>query len=81
MKYVQYQPKDLNDHYHAFNSDNMQYFESLKYFLLKTLNVKGDILEFGVGRGRSLIATCYLINEYKLNKKFIAFDSFTFTCS
>ena len=69
-------PKDLSDFYHAFNSTNIQYFESLKKFLLLTRNIKGEILEFGVGRGRSLIATCHIIHQYKLKKKFTAFDSF-----
>ena len=76
MKYSMMQPQDLNDYYHVLNSDNIQYYESLKKFLLLTHKVKGDILEFGIGRGRSLIVTCHLINEYKIKKKFIAFDSF-----
>ena len=76
MKYSMKQPKDLNDYYHSFNSDNIQYYESLKNFLSLSLKAKGDILEFGIGRGRSLIATCHLINELKIKKKLIAFDSF-----
>ena len=76
MKYAIKQHKKLNDYFHAFNSDNIQYYESLKYFLLKTKKIKGNILEFGVGRGRSMIATCHIINEYNINKKYFAFDSF-----
>ena len=67
---------NLSDFFHAFNSDNLQYYDSIKFYLSKTLKVKGDILEFGIGRGRSLIAICHLINEFKIKKKFIAFDSF-----
>ncbi len=76
MKYAMKQPKDLNDYYHSFNSDNIQFYESLKFFLILSLEAKGHILEFGIGRGRSLIAICHLINELKIKKKLIAFDSF-----
>jgi hypothetical protein len=41
-----------------------------------TKKVKGDILEFGIGRARSTIALCHLIHENKLKKNFLAFDSF-----
>ena len=77
MKYSMNQPYELNDYFHAFNSDNLQYYESLKYFLLQTKKIKGDILEFGVGRARSVITTCHLINENKINKNYLAFDSFS----
>jgi hypothetical protein len=76
MRYKIKQHKNLNDYFHAFNSNNIQYYDSLKYFLLKTKKVKGDILEFGIGRGRSMIATCHIMNEYNINKKYFAFDSF-----
>lgn len=76
MKYAMKQNKNLSDYFHAFNSDNIQYYDSIKKYLLLTKNVKGDILEFGVGRGRSLIALCHLINEYKFKKKLYGFDSF-----
>ena len=65
MKYSMTHPKDLSDFYHAFNSTNIQYFQSLKKFLLLTRNIKGEILEFGVGRGRSLIVICHIIHQYK----------------
>jgi hypothetical protein len=77
MKYSMKQPYELNDYFHAFNSDNLQYYESLRYFLLQTKKIKGDILEFGVGRARSVITTCHLINENKIKKKYLAFDSFS----
>ena len=70
------QHPELSDYFHAFNSGNIQYYDSLKNYLLKTTNIKGSILEFGIGRARSVITTCHLINEYKIKKKFIAFDSF-----
>jgi hypothetical protein len=76
MKYSINQHSKLDDYFHAFNSDNIQYYESLKYFLLKTKKVEGDILEFGIGRGRSMIATCYLMHEHNIYKKYFAFDSF-----
>jgi O-methyltransferase len=76
MKYSMIQHPELSDYFHAFNSENIQYYDSLKNYLLKTTNIKGSILEFGIGRARSVITTCHLINEYKIKKKFIAFDSF-----
>lgn len=77
MKYSMKQHKDLNDYFHAFNSENLQYYDSIKKNLELVKNVKGDILEFGIGRGRSLITICHIINEYKLKKNFYAFDSFS----
>lgn len=71
-----FQHPELNDYFHAFNSENIQYYDSLKNYLPKTVNVKGSILEFGIGRARSVITTCHLINEYKIKKNYIAFDSF-----
>lgn len=71
-----FQHPELNDYFHAFNSENIQYYDSLKNYLPKTINVKGSILEFGIGRARSVITTCHLINEYKIKKNYIAFDSF-----
>lgn len=76
MIYEMFQHPKLNDYFHAFNSENIQYYDSLKKYLLKTIDVKGSILEFGVGRARSVITTCHLINEYKIKKNYIAFDSF-----
>ena len=76
MIYEMFQHPELNDYFHAFNSENIQYYDSLKNYLPKTVNVKGSILEFGIGRARSVITTCHLINEYKIKKNYIAFDSF-----
>lgn len=76
IRYYQKLPKDISDYYHIFNSHNIQHFEALKRYLVKTRFVKGDILEFRVDRGKSLIIICYLIKELKLNKEFIAMDSF-----
>ena len=74
--YKMFQEPELNDYFHAFNSENIQCYDSLKNSLLKTIKVKGSILEFGIGRARSVITTCHLINEYKIKKNYIAFDSF-----
>ena len=76
MKYSMKQHKNLNDYFHAFNSENIQYYDSIKKYLELVKNVKGDILQFGIGRGRSLIAICHIINEHKFKKNFYAFDSF-----
>jgi len=76
MKYAMKQHPKLNDFFHAFNSDNIQYYDSIKNFLLKTKYINGDILEFGIGRARSVITTCHLINENRIKKRYIAFDSF-----
>jgi len=41
-----------------------------------TANIRGDIVEFGVGRGRSLLILCYLLSQMRSKKKLYAFDSF-----
>lgn len=77
MKYNMIQRKNLkSDYYHFFNSENIQYYDSIKKYMTMTKNVKGEILEFGIGRGRSSIAICHIINELNMKKKFIGFDSF-----
>ena len=57
-------PQDVNDYYHCFNS-----VMSLMLFiggLFEIINdIKGDIVECGVGRGRSLITIWQLIDLKK----------------
>ncbi len=76
MRLHQIQNKKLDFKFHLFNSDNMQTLLSFYNLLNKTSKVKGDIVEFGIGRGRSLIILCYLLRELNLKKKLFAFDSF-----
>ena len=66
----------LNDYFHSFNSDNIQYFNSIQKYIKQTKNIKGNIVECGIGRGRSLICLCYLKKELNLKKEIYAFDSF-----
>ena len=42
----------------------------------KTLKVEGDILEFGVFKGNSLIRFATFRDMYNLNKTIIGFDAF-----
>tara|TARA_Y100000768_G_C23977783_1_gene684001 strand:- start:340 stop:1068 length:729 start_codon:yes stop_codon:yes gene_type:complete len=75
------QPKDLKDYYHNFNRPNilnviywMRYFDLIK-------NIEGDIIECGVGRGRSLITLMTLNKLFSeinpsLKRKIIGLDSF-----
>jgi hypothetical protein len=51
-------PKNVDDFYHIFNSNNLlnaiywwEYFREINFN-----EVEGDIVECGVGRGRSLIS-------------------------
>lgn len=77
MRYEIKQHKKLNDYFHSFNFENLQYYDSLLKYLNLTNKVKGDIVECGIGRGRSLIATLYILNKLKSKKKVFAFDSFS----
>ena len=76
MKFSLKQNKNVDDHFHIFNSENIQTAISFEKLLNKCKNIKGDIIEFGVGRGRSLIVLSYLLSQMKSKKKFYAFDSF-----
>lgn len=75
--------KEVNDYYHILNSSNILnvYYWSIYFNLIK--NIKGDIVECGVGRGRSLI-TLLSLNRYyesisnnKIRRKIYALDSFS----
>ena len=47
-------------------------------FIKKNHNkIKGDIFEFGVFRGSSLLSTALFIKKFKFKKKVIGFDSFS----
>jgi hypothetical protein len=50
----------------------LNHYELIKKFS----NIKGDIFEFGIFKGTSLIRNLSFINHLKLNKKLIAFDAF-----
>ena len=76
MRLHQVQNKKLDFKFHLLNSDNMQTLLSLENLLKKVSNVEGDIIEFGVGRGRSLIVISYLLSQLNIKKKMYAFDSF-----
>ena len=83
MRLHQVQNKKLDFKFHLLNSDNMQTLLSLENLLKKVSNVEGDIIEFGVGRGRSLIVISYLLSQLNVKKNcmhLIAFkvlDQFT----
>tara|TARA_Y200000002_G_scaffold95724_1_gene77360 strand:- start:9564 stop:10274 length:711 start_codon:yes stop_codon:yes gene_type:complete len=75
--------KEVNDFYHILNSSNILnvYYWTVYFDLIK--NIKGDIVECGVGRGRSLI-TLLSLNRYyesvsrkKIKRKIFALDSFS----
>lgn len=76
MKFSQKQNKNVNDHFHIFNSENIQTVISFEKLLNDCKNINGDIIEFGVGRGRSLVVLSYLLSKIKSKKKLYAFDSF-----
>ena len=76
-------PNDLNDFYHLYNSSNIlnaiywwEYFREINFH-----EINGDIVECGVGRGRSLITLAtinnFISNAYDVEKRRIfALDSF-----
>lgn len=74
--------KEVSDYYHILNSSNILnvYYWTVYLELIK--NIKGDIVECGVGRGRSLITLLSLnryyesISKNKIKRKIYALDSF-----
>ena len=76
-------PSDLSDYYHLYNSSNIlnvvywwEYFREINFH-----EIEGDIVECGVGRGRSLITLASInrlvSNYYGVKKrKIFALDSF-----
>lgn len=58
---------------HGFNRE-MALTRAMEY--ARNCRLEGDYLEFGVWRGRTFAAACYLARRSKLNMKFYAFDSF-----
>ena len=74
-------PKEVSDYWHIFNSSNILNIIYWEKFFELTKNVTGSIVEFGVGRGRSLISICVLESYYRTlksykKKKIIGLDSF-----
>jgi hypothetical protein len=57
-------PKDVNDYYHVFNKSNILNVIYWKMYLDMIEGIPGDIVECGVGRGRSLISILAHL-EYK----------------
>jgi hypothetical protein len=76
------QPKELNDYFHCYNSNNVLNVIYWWKFFEMILSVQGDIVECGVGRGRSLITITSLCNYLELSgspiqrRKIFALDSF-----
>ena len=75
------QPSSVSDYHHCLNSSNILNVIYWWEYFQKTSSVDGDIVECGVGRGRSLI-TLMSINSLVANiktdysKKIYALDSF-----
>lgn len=75
-------PKDVNDYYHCYNSSNILNVLYWWKFFEMTADIEGDIVECGVGRGRSLISILSLnrfietSNEKTYSRKVFALDSF-----
>ena len=52
-------------------------FLKLSEILLKTKNVKGDIIEFGIWNGNNLFTIKKISDYYDLKKKIYGFDNFS----
>ena len=59
-------------------SDNERLTKIINHYELikKYKNIKGDIFEFGIFKGTSLIRTLHFVKFLKLNKKVYGFDAF-----
>lgn len=74
-------PKSVDDYYHIFNSSNALNVIYWWEFFKKIKNVKGDIVECGVGRGRSLITLSAInkltsLSDQHDERRIFALDSF-----
>lgn len=76
MKISQKHPKNVDFIYHLLNLSNIQKVIDIYEVLNLTKNIKGDIIECGVGRGRSLLIIEHLNFLLKIKKRILAFDSF-----
>lgn len=75
------QPTDVSDYYHVYNKSNALNSFYWSTFLRMIEDVSGDIVECGVGRGRSLISILSLLELFQLegmhlDRKVFALDSF-----
>ncbi len=61
---------------HPFNLTNAAKFLYLKRMLDIVHNIKGDIVECGVGRGRSVLMLAFLTHDEGSRRKIWGFDSF-----
>ena len=61
------------DNYNKKDSIFFNYYNHIKKFDKK---IKGDLLEFGVFQGRSLLSTALLLKKINSKKKIYAFDTF-----
>ncbi len=74
-------PKEVSDYWHLFNVPNIMNIIYWYNFFHKTKHLDGSILEFGIGRGRSLISIMTLEYYFRTTKGYVpkkiyAFDSF-----
>ncbi|GGW63362.1 TylF/MycF/NovP-related O-methyltransferase [Alishewanella tabrizica] len=73
-------PTDVSDYWHVFNMQNALNVMYWDHFFKITQGLEGDIIEFGVGRGRSLLTILSLATYYNnvnnTSKKIFALDSF-----
>jgi hypothetical protein len=76
-------PKDVNDYYHILNRSNILAVVYWQKYFEMIANVKGDIVECGVGRGRSLMIILAILMMDRLfrdsshhDRKVFALDSF-----
>jgi len=74
-------PHDVNDYYHTFNKSNILNVVYWNFFISSVAEVRGDIVECGVGRGRSLITIMSLMElhasrQSNFERQVFALDSF-----
>lgn len=71
-------PTEVNDYYHIYNKSNVLNVLYWNNFFEMIHSLEGDIVECGVGRGRSMIAILALQQFYKATqeREVYALDSF-----
>lgn len=73
--YKEYQTNLIGvDEYHKESNSGLRFWYE---YIRQNPDVEGDIFEFGVYKGCSLIAAALILKEIKSNKKVYGFDSFS----
>ena len=68
--------ESIDERFHQLNVGNIANVIYWNSFFEKTLHIPGDIVECGIGRGRSILIIAVLNELYGRKRKIFGYDSF-----